>query len=85
MRLRLTKPTPHVQVMVRKGVIPFEYQKERGTRIGLLRREFVNGERTQWFTLPSFMAFHVVRPLTASCRFSLAKSSKIRHFWSHLP
>ena len=47
--------------MVRKGVVPFEYKGERGTRVGLLRSDFVNGERTQWFTLPSFMAFHVVR------------------------
>lgn len=56
-----------VQVMVRKGVVPFEYKVERGARVGLLRRDFVNGERTQWFTLPSFMAFHIVRACLDCC------------------
>lgn len=47
-----------LQVMVTKGMLPFEFDKSRPTRFGLLPKNATSPEELRWFEAPPAVMFH---------------------------
>ncbi len=49
-----------MQMLVKKGKIPFEFRKQRAARFGVLDRYAKDATGIRWFEInPGFMSFHV--------------------------
>jgi carotenoid cleavage dioxygenase-like enzyme len=62
----------YTQRIMKNGTLPFFFDKQAGSRIGLLPRQAIDESDIKWFSFPSQMIFHTANAWQVSADLNTA-------------